>query len=835
MNCLCYTQVLNALFPENTRTDLMSADLSDLARELAEDPEAGFQRFRHLFFEALERRRLHDCQVLLEVLCADPAPCFQRESRYHRAILLSEQRQFDQAEVILRDLLDADLIPDQRARVLLVLAIQLDEQAQWPEAERFYQEALTVYEAIQDNLGRAKTHNNLGITISWQVEQGYSPATRLQQALSHHQTALALAQALDKPWQVAKNWHGLGIAYSLMGQYPLALDALQKYLDLCQALDAPYTQSLALYDLAARAYMPLERWAEAAAALDEAIAILRGTDDHLNLAEALVHRGNLLVQQGQPVEALASYDEALDLAESIRTRLTAPTAQAGYRATVEFIYTAPLSLHLRQGDAVQAFTAAERARSRVLADLLGGQEARPHAEIPADVLAKRTQLHQKLDCAYAEAPPPKDLPVLEDELARLDRQIELLDPTYAGLDIVAALTAEQVRDRLPPDAALLTYAGDADDALWILAVTAAGVRAKRAPNLKVRWLRGYLADHLDGTRRGSLMPEPGTGHLSQPHLFPLLYQALLAPVWDVLQAARTVYVIPFGPLHYLPVGALTPDLTTPPPLLSKGRGVVYAPSATILLNYCHARPPSPWEGALAVAPHDEALKGLQFTLGAAEKLVHQADGLALTGDSATRQAFLEGAGRHRLVCFLGHAVFDRRYPMSSRLNLSDGSLHASEILRDLRLQADLVILSACETGRSHVLRGDEILGLSRAMLYAGTPSLLVTLWPVHEIPTRLLVEKLVEQLPHAGQPDGHFDPARALAATQRWLRALSFAEAKATLSAWGELSAAEATSHLSVLWAMTHPEQTPQSDSQLFAHPFFWSPYILVGEGNQEL
>jgi CHAT domain-containing protein len=164
--------------------------------------------------------------------------------------------------------------------------------------------------------------------------------------------------------------------------------------------------------------------------------------------------------------------------------------------------------------------------------------------------------------------------------------------------------------------------------------------------------------------------------------------------------------------------------------------------------------------------------------------------------------------------------------MSSRLKLADSTLHASEMLRELRLQADLVILSACETGRSHVLRGDEILGLSRAMLYAGTPSLVVTLWPVHEIPTRLLVEKFIGDL----LADARFDPARSLAATQSWLRNLSLAEAQALLTQWRPDPIAEIEAHLTTLWQMTHPGQTPQADSRLFAHPFFWSPYILIGE-----
>jgi CHAT domain-containing protein len=224
---------------------------------------------------------------------------------------------------------------------------------------------------------------------------------------------------------------------------------------------------------------------------------------------------------------------------------------------------------------------------------------------------------------------------------------------------------------------------------------------------------------------------------------------------------------------------------------------------------------------------------LQFTQGAAKAVARRNGGTALTGPAATRQAFLEQAGQQRLVCFLGHAYFDQRYPMSSRLQLADTSLYASGILRFLRLQADLVILSACETGRSHVLRGDEMLGLSRAMLYAGTPSLLVTLWPVHEIPTRLLVERLAEQL--SGSLGSAFDPALALAAAQRWLRELTFTQVKSLVAAWGEAPNAAVEAHLLGLWQMTQPGQLPRPDSPLFAHPFFWSPYILIGDQQAQM
>ncbi|MBV7333443.1 CHAT domain-containing protein [Chloroflexi bacterium TSY] len=517
---------------------------------------------------------------------------------------------------------------------------------------------------------------------------------------------------------------------------------------------------------------------------------------------------------------------ALAHSESLRTRLTAPTAQANYRSTSEFIYTAPLSLYLQQGDAPNAFTAAERARCRVLADLLAGQLAQPHANIPDDLLQRQMKLRQQLDQAYGQEHAPASLAELEAEWTRLDREIELQDPTYAALESVDALTADEVRERLPAHSALLTYAGDADDQLWILVVTATDVQMKSVPKMSVRWLHNYLLDHLNGMRRGSLVPDQATGHLSAPHLFPPLYQTLIAPVWEILAAMRTVYIVPFGPLHYLPLGALTPNLETSPPLLAQGRRVVYAPSATILFDYCHTRPPSAQRGVLAMAPTHEDLPA---SPGAAQTITAQSSGSVLLGSDATQESLIQHGGHHRVVCFLGHAKFNHQYPMSSYLRLADGSFRASDILRELRLDADLVVLAACESGSVHVLRGDEILGLTRAIFYAGTPSILATLWPVHEIPTRLLMEKFFAQLP-VDAADGSFDPALVLAATQDWLRNVTYQEAMNLLASWSELTGESAQSRLTELWQMTHPEMLPTADSRLFAHPFFWSPYILIGD-----
>ena len=790
------------------------------------------QQLIDTFFDDLSRMQLDRCSEHLQQLetLANHDLTLQDWCLYLKGILSNERdRNWVNSERIFRTLLDRELDPDLQGRVLIALGRTHDYQGHWREALKVYEQCLTTFDGPDQVVDRAIIWRNMAISIEKGFLLQVFDQTELMQGVQYCKNALSVLQSIrtaDSPekvtWNIAATWNTLGVIYRDLVDWTQAASCYEQFIALAHQLNSAYNIGMGHNNLGeVFQQQGPEKWPEAQQAYEKALEIYQAFGDVYEQVDVLSNLGSLHRDMAKLDAALTYYEQAITIAESIRARLTAPAAQADYRATIEAIYAAPVSIHLQKGDAAQAFTAAERARCRVLADLLAGQSAQPHADLPAPLLEQRTTLRQLLDQAYAADPTPDNLPGLEAALADLDRQIELLDPNYAALETMTALTAAEVQAYLGPQSALLAYTGDANDGLWALVVTANDVQATPIAGVSVSWLHDFLASHLDG-KRGGLLPNPETGHLAPPRLFPMLFQALITPVQAQLGGRQTIYIIPFGPLHYLPLGALTLTHQDPPPLLAAGQRVVYAPSATVLFTYCHSRPPSPYSGLLALAPPDEQLR---FTAGAAQAITPQSSDQALIDAQATRRNLLTQAGQYRVLCFLGHALFDENYPMSSRLKLADGSLHASEILRDLRLQADLVILSACETGRSHILRGDEIMGLSRAMLYAGTPSLLVTLWPVHEIPTRLVVEHFVAQL----AADEPVEAGLALAATQRWLRAISFAEAQHILTTWPELSPADATAHLTQLWHLTHPNQPPTPTDQIFAHPFFWSPYILVG------
>ncbi|HEX9925091.1 MAG TPA: tetratricopeptide repeat protein, partial [Anaerolineae bacterium] len=601
------------------------------------------QQLIDAFFQALNLKHLEQCQAHLEALrrVSQNEPPYQAWCSYLTGVLINERdRDWAEGERVFRTLLETDLEPDLRGRVLIALGRTYDYQGRWQEALEIYKQCLTHFDQTSQDVDRAIIWRNMAITLNKAFIRGELDRNTLQQAVTYCRRALLTLENLESdpsptipsdtiPWNLSASWSTLGLIYQNLGDWSEAAYCHKRDIALGQSLNDLYGVAAANHNLGEVLQQQGPAGApEALQAYLAALKIYRDFHDTYNEIDLLSNLGSLHRDMGQPDAALDYYQQALALAESIRARLTAPNTQADYRTTIEKLYLAPVSIHLERGEAALAFTAAERARSRVLADLLAGQEAKPQADVPAHLLEQRADLRHLLDQAYAADPPPTNLPGLELALADLDRQIELLDPGYAGLSAVEPLTAEAVCARLAPDAVLLTYTADDQDRLWILVASPAGVQHRPVEKLTVSWLRDYLTSCLDQRRRGGLLPKLPSGHLGSPQLFPSLFRALIEPVWDSLLAARTLYIIPVGPLHYLALGALTPALDQPPPLLAAGRRVVYAPSATILFTYCHSRPPSPYRSILTIAPHDEQL---QFTIGAAQAIAQQTAGTTLTG------------------------------------------------------------------------------------------------------------------------------------------------------------------------------------------------------------
>jgi CHAT domain-containing protein len=519
---------------------------------------------------------------------------------------------------------------------------------------------------------------------------------------------------------------------------------------------------------------------------------------------ALIHYriGHAEQRRGRPDAAQAAYDAAIAVIEDAR----APVRDEGLLISLmgrwQQVYEAAIQLCLDRGDGAAAFNYAERARARAFADLL----------------ARRGRLLQ---------------PDRESQEPSAKRQdVDLGSRFVVRGSGASPITAAEAQAMLAPGTLLLAYfatglRGPESALLEAIPTGAASLRACLATPARLL----LLALTHDGLQAHICPLDPNVLQASSPYLadgrrflqtaiLRRAYDALINPAAALLTAAERVVIIPHGPLHQLPFAALLDPAGRP--LLEHAPDLRYAPSTTLLLR---ARPqrPAPERACLALGYDGAAGRRLRHTEAEAMAVAQLCGGEVWRGGTAapaslTGAAAGEASGIARrlgaaakayhwlhLAC---HGEFDLDDPLRSWLEIGPGErLSAAEVLDEFVLDAELVVLSACRSGISRVLRGDEPMGLVRAFLSAGARAVLVTLWPVEDSSARMLMEHFYSAL-LAGS-----DPSAALREAQLTLRDLTLAEARDILAGWGEEVA-----------------DMPAEDSALpYADPAFWGAYALVG------
>ncbi|KAM6523097.1 hypothetical protein FSOLCH5_003716 [Fusarium solani] len=189
------------------------------------------------------------------------------------------------------------------------------------------------------------------------------------------------------------------------------------------------------------------------------------------------------------------------------------------------------------------------------------------------------------------------------------------------------------------------------------------------------------------------------------------------------------------------------------------------------------------------------------------------DTRALTGPNATKEAVSALLGHYRVLHFATHGSLSTEVSMLSAIHLADGENITVEDLMWRRLRADLVVLSACKTGRGELTSGDDVIGFARALLAAGAKSVLVSLWSVDDDVTSFLMTKFYEHLKK------EWSPAGALQAAQLATRQAKQDDVQRFLSGLRDICPELK------LGDAAHPEN--------YSHPMYWAPFIVIGSGRK--
>jgi len=667
-----------------------------------------------------------------------------------------------------------------------ILADILMEQANnhWFQAR--YQEAFK---------GRLKVYR-MALKNNWTLEQvnSLNTAGLIWWTLGDHRAAL---RELEKALELAKTLHArrdevattlnnMGLVYRDMGNYEKALETLDRALVIDRKINSKWAIA---YDLKNLALTRLRMGdAEKGVSLfAEALALAKNIGNRINQAKILVGYGDALMALKRPKEAKTRFDEALDLSRQMALRevkwralfglarlqlkegnkeeartLLEETVQVieGMRAEIKLdqlkdgfiankmgVYETLVSLLVEMGLDSDAFYVAERSRARNLIDLLGNQRLSLHGAVNQKLYDEEKALKNQIseyEALMAQATDPEEKAVYQKALNQArDRyrdlllEIQLKNPDLASILSVDPLTLPQVQELLEPGTAILAYYLVPDEILcWF--ITRDQVELYRTP-----LGRQTLAQSVLDYRRTLQNLEPAERQSRELHNW------LLSPSKERLKGVKTLGIVPHHILHHLSFATLFDGkayLVDQAPLFS-------LPSASILRHTAKNRGMEKNTKVLAVGNPD--LKNPALALPFAEKEVASIgwrfpNVTVLTGDKATEGWVVRNISDFGIIHLASHGEFDPVNPLFSSVKLArddrdDGDLRASEIF-GLDIQASLVMLSACQTGLGKITGGDDVIGMNRAFLYAGTNAILSSLWRVSDISTALLVKQFYREL-----------------------------------------------------------------------------------------
>jgi CHAT domain-containing protein/tetratricopeptide (TPR) repeat protein len=599
-------------------------------------------------------------------------------------------------------------------------------------------------------------------------------------------TQIELANVLQQQKRWEESFTLIQNAAQVLGDYGLVIEQAQAYI------------------IGAQAALALERQAEAQTLIDQVSVIGRDKNLPSLLYQSYQLAGAIQESYHQPTAALAAYDQAIQELEQLRGRLMVEH-RADFLADKEVIYENAVNLCLTLNQAEQGLLYAERAKSRTLLDLVAYKldlsiQARRTEDV--ELVEEINQLRIQRDQYYRRWEtneeirlrgwtPTDELHGHQQEMLTLEKRITELwhkllvhNADYARDAALWQVQAETGQDALPAQTALLEYFV-VNDRLVAFIVTGEGVRAVRldCTLTQVRQALDLLQMNLHLAARSKSRPDSRLLKNVQGRLYQL-YEWVFAPLATWLPPQQSLIIVPHSALHYLPFHALYNGTA----YLIEERELRYLPGSSFL-RYCRRDPsvqPSnrrfvyanSWHGRIPSTLHEGAAIAQVFGI------------TALTNDEIGQAELQRSMADAQIVHLATHGDFRADNPLFSGLWIGDGWLTTLDIF-NMRLNASLVTLSGCQTGRNVVQAGDELAGLMRAFLSAGAASLILSLWSVEDEATAQLMQSFYQYLT-AGEGKG---------------AALRSAQLAFIRGAWA-----------------------PGGGAANWQHPFYWAPFFLVGD-----
>jgi CHAT domain-containing protein/tetratricopeptide (TPR) repeat protein len=666
-------------------------------------------------------------------------------------------------------------------------------QGNYAQAMEYYQKSLALSEALGNKAGIGRALNNIGELQLQQRNYG--------QALEYFQKSLKQKEARGDKAGVSTALNNIGELQFQQGNYAQALEYYRKSLALRETIGDKAGIASTLRSIGEMHYMQ-GNYAQALEHYEKSLALSEAIGDKEDVSATLTDVGQTYRALNQLISARKAFEEAIATIETLRGQVA-----GGERDQQRFFedkldpYQGMVEVLLAQNKFTAALAYAELAKARVLLDVLhSGRVNVTKAMTPAEqeqergfdshLVSLNTQISRE---NLRPQPDPARLSDLKAQLqkTRLDYEAFQTDLYAAHPELktqrgqVEPLTPEQAADLLPDaQSALLEYVVT-DDRTYLFALTRND--AGTATELKVYPLEIKRKELSERAARFREILAKGSQGFRQPAQE--LYNLLLKPAAAQLRGRTSLIIVPDGSLWELPFQALQPSATR---YLIEDCAIAYAPSLTALGEMIKLRDrrrdstgpstllafgnPALGTETISLAKSvlmDEKLYPLpdaEREVNVIKQIYGPANSRVYVGAEAREERVKAEAGGYRILHLATHGILNDSNPMYSHLVLAqaegdskeDGLLEAWEIMK-LDLNADLAVLSACETARGRVGAGEGMIGLSWALFVAGCPTSVLSQWKVESASTtELMVEFHCQLKSQMATGSSRISAARAL-------------------------------------------------------------------------
>jgi CHAT domain-containing protein/Tfp pilus assembly protein PilF len=615
-----------------------------------------------------------------------------------------------------------------------------------------------------------------------------------------------------------------GKAYSMLADHQQAL----RYYDQAQAIQKSLQSARPLantYNLIAETLIETGDGKAALTRLGESLDIARRVGDRILESDTLAGMARAYRLDGDLEHALARIEKSVELTESVRGAVASADLRTSYLAAAGARYDLWIDLLMKyskrepDGDfSGRALEVSERARARGLLDLLSEAGVQIREGVDPELLKREQTLLSSLDdksqrqirlltgahTAEQASNMEREIRQLTLQYQEVESEVRSRSPRYAALTQPQPLKLPEIQGLLDSDTLLLEYAlGEERSVLWVVGPKSLDTfELPKAAEIDAAARKAYaeLSVHGVNSRSGASANA--------------LSRIILDPAAELFRNKRLV-VITAGTLQYIPFAALR--IRGESGIAVENHEILHIPSASVLSvlrRETSGRKPAPKLAAIFADPvfdrsdprvgrqepsgsslrsaseaqsdglqrsaRDTGLSALARLRGSrreAEAIVHLAGEtntlLALDFAANRQMATSRELADYRIVHFATHGLLNSQHPELSGLVLSlvdrdgrpaNGFLESAEIY-NLKLGADMVVLSACQTALGKDVRGEGLVGLTRGFMYAGAPRVLATLWPVPDEATTELMKRFYEGVLVRGMR-----PAAALQAAQIAMR-----------------------------------------------------------------